>query len=98
MRAFFTSHQSHALLLRGAEGEAVAHPRREPVIEWLDGKTAVAWRTAPEENPELPDDRDATLTAMWINKVLTEKLATPTAITHQVACCTRETQPRIQKY
>lgn len=42
-----------------AEGEAVAHPRREPVIEWLDGKTAEVRRGAAEENPELPDGRDA---------------------------------------
>ena len=30
MREYFTVHDTAALLLRGAEGEAVAHPRREP--------------------------------------------------------------------
>lgn len=91
MRAFFTSYASHALLLRGAEGEAVAHPRREPVIEWLDGKTAEVWRGTAEENPELPDGRDAAVTAAWISEALAVKRAVPAAIAHQVACCLRVT-------
>ena len=33
MREFFTRHDTGVLALRGAEGEAVAHPRREPAIE-----------------------------------------------------------------
>jgi anthranilate phosphoribosyltransferase len=89
MRAFFTTYGSHALLLRGAEGEAVAHPRREPVIEWLDGITAEVWRSAAEENPELPDGRDAAVTAAWIGEVLAGKRAVPAAITHQVNCSIR---------
>ena len=89
MRTFFTSYASHALLLRGAEGEAVAHPRREPVIEWLDGKTAEVWRGVAEDNPELPDGRDAIVTAAWITEVLVGKRAAPTAIAHQLYCCTR---------
>jgi len=87
MRAFFTSHQSHALLLRGAEGEAVAHPRREPVIEWLDGKTAEVWRGITEENPELPEGRDTVITAQWIKDALTGKHPLPSAISHQASCC-----------
>lgn len=89
MRAFFTSYASDALLLRGAEGEAVAHPRREPVIEWLDGKTAEMWRGTAEENPELPDGRDATVTAAWISEVLAGKRRVPVAIIHQVNCSVR---------
>lgn len=90
MRAFFTSYASDALLLRGAEGEAVAHPRREPVIEWLDGKVAEVWRGTAEENPELPDGRDAAVTAAWIVEVLAEKRVVPAAIAHQVGCCARD--------
>jgi anthranilate phosphoribosyltransferase len=89
MRAFFTSHQSHALLLRGAEGEAVAHPRREPVIEWLDGKTTDIWQASPEDNPKLPDSRDAMVTADWIQDALAGKRPIPAAIAHQVACSVR---------
>jgi len=89
MRAFFTSYASHALLLRGAEGEAVAHPRREPVIEWLDGKTSEVLRAAPEENPELPNSRDAAITADWIKAALAGKQLVPSAITHQISCSVR---------
>ena len=87
MRTFFTSYAAHALLLRGAEGEAVAHPRREPALEWLDGKTAEVWRAASEGNPELPDSRDAAVTAGWIHAVLAGTRPAPAAIRHQVECC-----------
>lgn len=87
MRAFFTSYSSHALLLRGAEGEAAAHPRREPVIEWLNGKTGEVKRGTTEENPELPDDRDKTITAHWIKDALAGKNTLPSAILHQATCC-----------
>jgi anthranilate phosphoribosyltransferase len=89
MRAFFTSHQSHALLLRGAEGEAVAHPRREPAIEWLDGKNSETWLATHQENPELPDSRDATVTARWISDALTGNQQIPAAVMHQKSCCTK---------
>jgi anthranilate phosphoribosyltransferase len=92
MREFFTGFSGNALLLRGAEGEAVAHPRREPVIEWLDGKTAEIWRGTAEENPELPDGRDAAVTVAWIVEVLAGKHAVLAAIAHQVQCCTRATR------
>jgi anthranilate phosphoribosyltransferase len=89
MRAFFTSHGSGALLLRGAEGEAVAHPRREPLIEWLDGRTAEVWRGTAEENPELPVNRDAAVTALWIQETLAGKRPTPASIAYQVHCSAR---------
>jgi anthranilate phosphoribosyltransferase len=91
MRAFFTAYSGNALLLRGAEGEVVAHPRREPVIEWLDGKTAEVWRGTAEENPELPDGQDAAVTAAWIAEVLARKRAVPAAIAHQTECCIHST-------
>jgi anthranilate phosphoribosyltransferase len=43
MREYFTVHDTDALLLRGAEGEAVAHPRREPSIEWAHAGTVQGW-------------------------------------------------------
>jgi anthranilate phosphoribosyltransferase len=89
MRAFFTRYSSGALLLRGAEGEAVAHPRREPAIEWCDGKAAHTWSGITEENPILPASRDAAVTAAWIAEVLAGKRAAPSAVIHQVECCLR---------
>lgn len=89
MRAFFATTSGPALLLRGAEGEAVAHPRREPVIEWLDGASAEVWRAAAEAQPELPDDCDAEVTAASITATLAGEHRVPAAIAHQAACCVR---------
>ncbi|RPJ46252.1 MAG: DNA-binding protein YbiB [Betaproteobacteria bacterium] len=89
MRAFFTQHASHALLLRGAEGEAVAHPRREPAMEWLDGSASAIWRAAPGGSPELPDGREAAVTATWIADALAGERLIPAAIAHQADCCVR---------
>jgi anthranilate phosphoribosyltransferase len=89
MREFFTTYAACALLLRGAEGEAVAHPRREPAVEWLNGKTPEVWSMTTEENPALPEGREAAATAGWIQEVLDGKRAVPAAIAHQAACCVR---------
>lgn len=101
MREFFTrqggnettgtngTKASNALLLRGAEGEAVAHPRREPVIDWLNGVSLETWRATTDENPSLPASRDAAVTAEWIHGALAGKHPVPAAITHQVACCVK---------
>lgn len=89
MREFFTTRAAHALLLRGTEGEAVAHPRREPVVEWCDGMTSQTWAAHAEENPVLPHSRDAAVTAAWIADALAGACAAPVSITHQAACCVR---------
>ncbi len=89
MREFFTQHAANALLLRGAEGEAVAHPRREPVIDWMNGVSVETWSAGASENPPLPESRDATVTAAWIHGALAGAHPIPAAITHQVACCVR---------
>ena len=94
MREFFTQHATGALLLRGAEGEAAAHPRREPVMEWCDGKTSQAWTAAAEENPALPENNDAAVTAAWVADVLAGGRPAPAAILHQVACCCRAARER----
>jgi anthranilate phosphoribosyltransferase len=75
-------------LLRGAEGEAVAHPRRDPVIEWAYGGEVATWKEEAAPPPELPD-RDAQETAEWIESVLAGKVPVPAAIQHQVECCKR---------
>jgi len=89
MRDFFSAHATHALLLRGAEGETVAHPRREPAIEWLDGQTSTTWSAPAEDHPSLPPGRDAQATAVWIQEALAGKQTVPAAIAHQAACCVR---------
>lgn len=86
MRAFFTSYASNALLLRGAEGEAVAHPRREPLLEWLDGHSAARQRGEGETHPPLPESREAAVTATWIQSALNGQCKLPAAIRHQAQC------------
>jgi anthranilate phosphoribosyltransferase len=89
MREYFTRHESDALILRGAEGEAVAHPRREPSIDWAHGGHAVTWTHAAEAPADLPADREAETTARWIERVLAGEIPAPPAIVHQVECCKR---------
>jgi anthranilate phosphoribosyltransferase len=91
MREYFTLMDTGALLLRGAEGEAVAHPRREPSIEWLFEGRAEPWKeeAGAREAPELPESRDASVTARWIEAVLAGRSPVPRAIEHQVECCGR---------
>lgn len=88
MREYFTRHDSAALLLRGAEGEAVAHPRRAPAMEWAYGGEVVAWKEEAKAPPELPD-RSAKTTARWIESVLAGETPVPAAIQHQIECCRR---------
>ena len=93
MREYFTAHDTAALLLRGAEGEAVAHPRREPALEWAYGGKVETWKDEaadPHTAPDLPD-RDPKTTARWIEAVLAEREPVPAAIAHQLACCQRAT-------
>ena len=92
MREFFTTRDGGALLLRGAEGEAVAHPRREPSILFADGRAVHTWNAEIENEPAMPDDRVAAVTAAWINDALAGSVAIPRAITHQAACCVRAAQ------
>jgi anthranilate phosphoribosyltransferase len=91
MREYFTNMDTVALLLRGAEGEAVAHPRREPSIEWLFDGRAEIWKeeAAGRDAPELPEGRDAGVTARWIERVLAGTAPVPRAIEHEVECCRR---------
>ena len=92
MREYFTRHDTGALSLRGAEGEAVAHPRRAPSIEWLHDGKAEVWKEETAEQrlaPQLPGDRDALTTARWIESVLAGTIPVPSAIEHQIACCRR---------
>ena len=92
MREYFTTYDSAALLLRGAEGEAAAHPRREPSVDWAFGGHADAWKEETTETRgivDLPSDREADTTAGWIEAALTGKAVVPPAIAHQVSACRR---------
>jgi anthranilate phosphoribosyltransferase len=98
MREYFTRYDTDALILRGAEGEAVAHPRREPAIDWAHAGVSVTWTSSvrPERsNADSKDERqalpsrEADVTARWIERVLAGGIEIPPAIAHQVECCKR---------
>jgi len=96
MREYFTRFDDAALLLRGAEGEAVAHPRREPSIDWAHAGTVETWGSVRPERNEMeskderpPPSKDAAETARWIESVLAGNTPIPFAIQHELDCCKR---------
>jgi anthranilate phosphoribosyltransferase len=92
MREYFTRYDTAALALRGAEGEAVAHPRREPSIEWLYEGRSEVWKDEAahaQVAAEIAAERDAASTARWIETVLAGDAPVPKAIQHEVECCER---------
>jgi len=88
MAAVFELMQSHAMLLRGTEGESVADARRLPQMEgFLAGQRELlqAAQTGTLASlPELPTQMDAATTAAYIQKVLLGQSAVPEPIATQV--------------
>jgi anthranilate phosphoribosyltransferase len=80
---------SNALLLRGTEGEAVADPRRTPVMQGFIGGQAIDLHThqaGPLTTlPDLPTTTDAASTANYIGRVLSGAQPVPQPIALQVA-------------
>jgi anthranilate phosphoribosyltransferase len=89
MAETFTLMQSHALLIRGTEGEAVADPRRTPKMQAFVRGLATdlqAYQAGSLPSlPELPIGIDAVTTAAYIHNVLREALPVPAPIAQQVA-------------
>lgn len=79
---------SHALLLRGTEGEAVADARRMPKIDaFIDGVQTclVESQTGSlTEIPQIPTQTDANSTALYTQAVLNGELPIPKPIERQV--------------
>jgi anthranilate phosphoribosyltransferase len=91
---YFTSaappERGDAFLMRGTEGETVAHPHRAPQIDWFHGgqRTMLAERDAPTDLlAEVPEARDAATTAAWIAAALRGEVPIPPPILAQVAHC-----------
>jgi anthranilate phosphoribosyltransferase len=88
MAAVFTLMGSHAMLLRGTEGEPVADARRTPQMDGFAGgqrRLLQAAQTGPLASlPELPSGADAQATAAYIRDVLDKRLPVPAPIAAQV--------------
>jgi anthranilate phosphoribosyltransferase len=94
--AYFTTlapaARGSAFLMRGTEGETVAHAHRAQQIDWFhDGeRTVLAERDAPTDTlAAAPEARDAAATAAWIAQALRGEVPVPAPIAAQVAHCVR---------
>ena len=88
LSALFLSHPQggDVLLSRATEGEPVANARRAAAIEWFAKgavSTVVAGQGSAGAAPVLPDSRDASTTARWIEAVLSGEIPVPEAIAAQ---------------
>lgn len=85
-------------LMRGTEGETVAHPKRAQQIDWFhhgERSTLVEKQDPVDEMPPLPGARDAITTAQWITEALAGQQPIPLPILQQVEQC-RSVSERIQ--
>ena len=79
-------------LMRGTEGETVAHAKRAQAIDWFhhNQRTTLVERQEPvDEMPLLPVRSDAATTAAWIESALAGREPVPEPIKEQVAQCIR---------
>ncbi len=77
-------------LMRGTEGETVAHARRANAVTRFHDRVATQLieRQAPvDEMPPLPAAADALTTAAWIREALAGRQPVPVPIAEQVAQC-----------
>jgi len=84
--------QGDVFLMRGTEGETVAHPRRANAVTWFHQGQAIELieRQPPnDELPALPAASDAPTTARWIEQALAGRQPIPTPISVQVEHCLR---------
>lgn len=88
---FLTVTGFDALLLRGAEGEPYANPKRRPELRhFQNGESLVLFEaeSGPIRNlPLIPDTCDAVSTARWIKRVLAREVSAPLPLVNQLACC-----------
>ena len=91
MREVLSAFGSHAILLRGTEGEPFANPKRRPRIEYLhDGAVELlfdAEHDSLKALPHLPETCDAKTSADWMRRVLAGDISLPAPISNQLACC-----------
>ena len=92
LAGFIALSGADALLMRGTEGEPVADARRQPRFDvFLRGQRQDALSRAPVEGvlvslPELPEGREADVTASWIEAVRHDPQRMPASIDAQADC------------
>jgi len=89
LTSFLQHEHSHAMLLRGTEGEPVADPRRRPRLDvFLHGQlrsdlSAAAQEGVLTELPVLPRAIDAVTTAVYIQSVISGEKPAPAPVLSQ---------------
>lgn len=92
LAGFIQQSQADALLMRGTEGEPVADARRQPRFDvFLGGQRQDTLSRAPLEGalvtlPELPEGREADVTAQWIDVARQDPARVPASIEAQADC------------
>ncbi len=90
MASFMQAANTRGLLMRGAEGEPYANPKRCPRIEYFHdgiGEEVMPQDEGDVEIPQLADDFDAETTVRWTRQALDKKTPVPKPILKQLACC-----------
>ena len=94
---FFKANGQAALIMRGTEGECVANTRRQQAIDIVIGgdvHTVVPGQTgAGATLHALPEAKDPSATAKWIQQVLSGERKVPESIAQQVAAILRVLKP-----
>lgn len=90
MREYLVASGANALLLRGAEGEPYANPKRQPQVDWVyEGRCEQVLAQEPVVETRILESIDAATTAAWTNDVIAGRCALPVPILRQAACCAR---------
>ena len=102
---YFVSAAPHArgdaFLMRGTEGETVAHPHRAQQIDWFhEGQRELLVERDPPADTlsEVPEARDAAATAAWIRAALAGEVPVPESIVNQVTRVTAAAREVRQRY
>jgi anthranilate phosphoribosyltransferase len=90
MASFMQATNTRGLLMRGAEGEPYANPRRCPRIEYFhdgQGEVLVEQEESGDEPPHLAEDFDVATTVRWTQQALAREIPVPVPLLKQLACC-----------
>lgn len=90
MASFMQATSTRGLLMRGAEGEPYANPKRCPRIEYFhDGlsEEVMPQDEGDVEIPQLAADFDVKTTILWTQQALAGEIPIPKPILKQLACC-----------
>lgn len=90
MASFMMATRTRGLLMRGAEGEPYANPKRCPRIEYFyegQGEVVMPQDEGDVEIPQLAEDFDVQTTVRWTRQALAGETPIPKPLLKQLACC-----------